>query len=50
MDDFGNDYQTEEWAMRCEQYGFSVATFGFLDDECLDRCMFYNLDYARADI
>lgn len=32
MDDYGNDYQTEDWFMGCLAYGHSMATFGWLDE------------------
>lgn len=50
MDDFGNDYQTEEWAMTCTQYGYSMATFGFFDEVAVTICFDYCIDYAAQDI
>lgn len=50
MDDYGNNYQTEAWAYGCEQYGYSIATFGFLDDQCLDFCMHWCIDYAASEV
>jgi hypothetical protein len=50
MDDFGNTYQTEAWAYGCEQFAHSTATYGMLDDACLDWCMMHGIGYWRADV
>lgn len=50
MDDFGNEYQTMKWFTYCEQYAYSMATFGFLDNDCMDFCFHYCIDYAATDI
>ena len=50
MDDFGNGYQNEAWNYTCEQYGYSMATFGMLDETAIDICLFYSIDYATQDI
>lgn len=50
MDDFGNDYQTEVWAMTETAYGHSMATFGMLDDVAVDICLAHSADYAAQEI
>ena len=50
MDDFGNDYQTEEWHMTNAQYGFSMATFGFFDDVCFLLCFESCTDWAACEV
>lgn len=50
MDDFGNDYQTEEWHMTNDQYGFSMATFGFFDDVCFLLCFESCTDWAACEV
>lgn len=50
MDDFGNDYQDETWAMTCCESGHSMATFGMYDDTALDMCLTHCLNIAAQDI
>lgn len=50
MDDFGNDYQDTEWAMNCEQYGYSMSTFGQFDDTTFNICFEYGIDWAAQVI
>lgn len=50
MDDFGFVYQTQAWFESCEQYAYSVNTFGMFDDIALDICLHYGQDYATQDI
>lgn len=50
MDDYGNDYQTDEWLVGEEQYSFSMATYGLLDDAAIDICIAYNGDYTAQEL
>ena len=50
MDDYGNSYQTEAWAYGCEQWGYSMNTFGMFDDAALDICLHYCIDWIAQDI
>lgn len=50
MDDFGNDYQDETWSRYCEQYGFSMATFGQFDDVTFSICFEHGIDWAAQEI
>lgn len=50
MDDFGTGYQTEDWELYDTQYGFSAATFGWLDEEALMICITFCIDYAAQEV
>lgn len=50
MDDFGNLYQTEDWFMYNDQYGYSAATFGMFDDAAIDLCLEFCTDHTTCDI
>ncbi len=50
MDDYGNLYQTEEWMYGCEQYAYSMNTFGMFDATSEGICWDYMIDYAAQDI
>lgn len=50
MDDFGNCYQTDAWAYGCEQWAYSVATFGWLDDDQLDESLRLGIHFSKWDI
>lgn len=41
MDDYGNIYQTDEWACGEASYAHSMATFGLLDPDWLP-CQYWN--------
>ena len=50
MDDFGNCYQTDDWAMNCQQYIYSMCIHGMMDDEAMDIWIFWEFDYCHAEI
>lgn len=50
MDDFGDIYETEEWACYCEQWAYSMNTFGLFDDISLDICLKYSIDWIAQII
>lgn len=50
MDDFGNDYQDDSWFMECQEYGHSMATYGFFDDVCFDICFNHSIDWAACEV
>jgi len=47
MGDFGNDYQTDEWALQCCEWGHSTATFGFFDEWAVNATFEYGADLTQ---
>ena len=50
MDDFGDDYQTIDWWLNCDQYMASMSTYGFADDALVDHCVRHCIDYAAVEV
>lgn len=54
MDDFGNDYQNEQWWMFNTQYIYSMSVHGMMDEMAIESCLMAGIkadfDYVQAEI
>lgn len=49
MDDYGNLYQTGAWEYN-DQWGYSVATFGWLDNLAVDICLMIGVHFSKLEV